>query len=184
MTSGTSPLDRHSIRLHGYDYSQPGAYFVTLVAARRECVFGEIVGQEMRLNRLGEIVQYEWQRTPHVRREIELGAFVVMPNHFHGIVVISADALLGASAVGATGRSPLRPHGPEPRSLGALIAGFKSSVTKQINLLRSTPNLPVWQRNYYEHIIRNAKDWDRIHWYIESNPCMWAMDEENPQNQH
>jgi putative transposase len=102
-----------------------------------------------------------------------------MPNHFHGIVILSSSAPSGAADVGATGRSPLRPHGPSPKSLGALMAGFKSTVTKQINLLRNTPGIPLWQRNYYEHIIRNEKDWDRIHRYIGSNPGMWAEDQEN-----
>ena len=172
-------LHRRSTRLPGYDYAQPGAYFVTMVTAGRQCLFGEIIGQEMQLNLLGQIVQDEWQRTPQIRREIELGAFIVMPNHFHGIVVISADAAMAASAVGATGRSPLRPRGPSTRSLGALIAGFKSSVTKQINIARGTPSTPVWQRNYYEHVIRDDKDWEIIHRYIHSNPLTWPDDEEN-----
>ncbi len=178
-------LDEHhrrSIRLKGYDYAQAGAYFVTIVTAGRQCLFGEITGAEMRLSPFGEIVSKEWRRTPEIRHGVELGAFVVMPNHFHAILVFSSDAPCGASDVGATRRSPLRPRGPSPRSLGALMAGFKSSVTKQINILRATPNVAVWQRNYYEHIIRNEKDWDRIHRYIESNPANWAEDDENPSN--
>ncbi len=170
---------RRSIRLPEHDYTQPGAYFVTIVAAGRKCLFGNISDSEMHLNRFGLIVHEEWHRTREIRSEIELSTFVVMPNHMHGIVVISSDAHC-ASDVGATGRSPLRPHGPKAKSLGALIAGFKSAVTKQINLLRRTPNAPVWQRNYYEHVIRDEKDWDRIRRYIESNPLTWAEDGENP----
>jgi REP element-mobilizing transposase RayT len=108
VTAEAANLRRRSIRLPGYDYAQPGAYFVTIVAAGRQCLFGDVVEQEMRLSRFGEIVRDEWLRTPEIRQETELGAFVVMPNHFHGIVVISADASVGASAVGATRRSPLR----------------------------------------------------------------------------
>ncbi len=170
---------RRSIRLPGYDYAQPGAYFVTIVAMGRECLFGYVENGEVKLNCFGLIVSEEWRRTPEIRREVELDAFVVMPNHVHGIVVITSDAQR-ASDVGATGRSPLRPHGPNAKSLGALIAGFKASVTKRINVQRDTAHLPVWQRNYYEHVIRDERDWDRIRRYIESNPCAWADDDENP----
>ena len=193
----SATLHRRSIRLPGYDYTQPAAFFVTLVTAERRCLFGQIVNGEMRLSALGKIVEAERLRTPMIRAEITLGAFVVMPNHFHAIVVISSEAPNGASDVGATGGpvgatgrspvrargdvlSPLRPRGPAPRSLGALIAGFKSSVTKRINNLRGSPKTPVWQRNYYEHIIRNQKDWERIHLYIDSNPVDWLQDQVNP----
>ncbi len=177
MTPDHHRLHRGSLRLPGYDYAQPGAYFVTIVTADRRCLFGQIVEQEMRLSRLGRIVEEEWLRTPSIRAEIALGAFVVMPNHFHGIVVISSEAPSGASDVGATGRSPLRPRGPAPRSLG-----FKSSVTKRINALRGSPCVSVWQRNYYEHVIRDQQDWERIHLYIDANPVLWSQDEENPSN--
>ncbi len=168
---------RRSIRLKGYDYSQAGAYFVTIVAWQRECLFGDVVDGEMVLNEFGVIVRSEWERTAEIRREVDLGAFVVMPNHFHGIVILHNDTV-----VGATGRSPLPPRGPIPKSLGALMAGFKSSVTKQINVIRATPGIPVWQRNYYERIIRHERELDRIHRYIESNPSNWADDDENPAN--
>jgi REP-associated tyrosine transposase len=181
MRPDAEKLHRRSIRLKAYDYAQPGAYFVTMVTAGRQCLFGQVVDQEMRLSRFGRIVEEQWLKTPSIRAEIELGTFVVMPNHFHAIVIISSDApQSGASDVGATGRSPLRPRGPSPKSLGALIAGFKSSVTTRINELRHTHGAAVWQRNYHEHIVRDDKDWDRIHTYIESNPCTWAEDDENP----
>jgi len=165
---------RRSIRLKGYDYSQSGAYFATIVAWQSKKLFGEIVDGEMRLNALGEIVRAEWERTAEIRREVELGAYVVMPNHFHAIVIFKTDGV--AITVGADGRPPLR---RQPRSLGSLMAGFKSTVTKQITALRGTPKMPVWQQNYYEHIIRNADEANRIHLYIESNPVHWADDEEN-----
>jgi putative transposase len=168
---------RHSIRLKGYDYSQAGAYFVTIVAWQRECLFGEVVNGEMQLNELGKIVRDEWEKSAEIRLEVELGAYVVMPNHFHGIVIIK---YMGATNVGATGRSPLPPRGPAPKSLGALLAGFKSSVTKRINVLRNTPGIPVWQRNYYERIIRNELEMEKIWAYIESNPARWEEDDENP----
>src|SRR5687767_13997618 len=93
---------RRSIRLPEYDYSQAGAYYITIVAWHRECLFGEVVGGEMVLNELGEIVRVEWERTAEIRREVELGAFVIMPNHFHAI------AIFNDNTVGAHGRAPLR----------------------------------------------------------------------------
>jgi len=169
---------RRSIRLKGYDYSQAGAYFVTIVAYQRECLFGEVGDGEIVLNDYGLIVQKEWERSEEIRNEVELGIYVVMPNHLHGIVILKNDTV-----VGATGRSPLQqPRGPEPKSLGALMAGFKSSVTKQINIIRDTPGHPVWQRNYYESIIRNEREMDRLHRYIEFNPSQWMDDNENPDN--
>ena len=174
---------KNSLRLRGYDYSQPGAYFVTIVTYQREILFGEIVNGEMVLNEIGKIVQTEWERTPQIRREVDLGAYMIMPNHFHAIVIFNEYA----TVVGATGRSPLQrsnqpPHGPAPKSLGALMAGFKSSVTKRINIFRNTPGAPIWQRNYYDHIIRNDREMSRIWDYIETNPMRWAEDRENPRN--
>jgi putative transposase len=172
---------RRSIRLQGYDYAQAGAYFVTLVTYQRDALFGEIIDGEMKLNRKGEIVQEEWFASVNIRKEIRLHPeeFVIMPNHIHGIVWIEND-------VGADGRPPVpndgRPPVPrpqmKPRSLGSFIAGFKSSVTKRIrDELNETG---IWQRNYYERIIRNEKELDAIYRYIESNPLNWAKDDENP----
>ena len=164
---------RRSIRLKGYDYSQAGGYFVTIVTWQREYLFGEIVDGEMRLNAFGELVRAEWERTADICREVKLGAFVVMPNQLHAIVIFTTD---GVATVGADGRPPLH---RAPRSIGSLIAGFKSTVTKQINEIRGTPKFPVWQRDYYEQILRSADEANRIHLYIESNPSNWAEDEEN-----
>ena len=170
---------RKELRLRGYDYAQAGGYYVTLVTQGRARLFGEMEGGEMRLNPFGEIVKEEWLRSAEIRDEISLDAFVVMPNHIHGIIFIHG-------IVGATGRSPLPQnetsryaHGPAPKSIGALVAGFKSSVTKRINILRNAPGVPIWQRNYYEHIIRNEEDYERIFNYIATNPSKWAEDEEN-----
>lgn len=100
-----------------------------------------------------------------------------MPNHIHGIVWIVAD---DNDIAGATGRSPLPPRGPTPKSLGSFIAGYKSAVTKRINEIRGTPGNPLWQRNYYERIIRNERELDAIRRYIWDNPAHWAEDSENP----
>jgi len=128
------------------------------------------------MNEYGGIVRDEWMKTETIRDEIELDESVVMPNHIHGIVFI----------VGATGRSPLRndydSSGPRPRSIGAFMAGFKSAVTKRINQIRTTPGIPLWQRNYYEHVVRNEKELNRIREYVVTNPMKWAEDENNLQN--
>ena len=134
----------------------------------------------MRLNSFGEIARDEWARSEVVRPEIQLDAFTVMPNHIHAIVWIR-------DTVGAQGLTPLRdaplprrvPY-RQPRSLGALIGGFKSSVSKRINEMRRTPGTPVWQRNYWERIIRDDDELDRIREYIAENPSRWAEDQENP----
>jgi len=163
---------RRSIRLREYDYAQAGAYFVTIVTRDRACLFGEVVNGEMRPNQLGLIVVDEWDRSSRIRQELETDAFVLMPNHIHGVVFINGG-------VGATGRSPLH-SGPLRRSLGAFVAGFKSVVTKRVNELRATPGAPVLQRNYYEHIVRGENELNRIREYIANNPLQWEIDRENP----
>ena len=163
--------DRKTLRLESYDYRQPGAYFVTIVAHARQSIFGEVVDQNVKLNDFGQIVTEEWERSNQIRCEIGLDAFVVMPNHLHGIVMINP--------VGATGWSP-SPSAPFKRSLGAFVAGFKSAVTTRVNQLRGTPGVPIWQRNYYEHVIRSEESLNRIRQYIAENPGRWLFDPENP----
>ena len=179
-----SKKERRSIRLQDYDYALAGGYFVTIATWQREGLFGTVVDREMRLNVVGEIVKEQWLQTEKIRKEIRLDEFAVMPNHFHGIVFIH-EADYGQQ-VGATGRSPLQkthpPRGPAQKSLGALIAGFKSSATKRINALRKSPGVPVWQRNYYDHIIRSEEDLNNIREYILDNPRKWTEDEDNPAN--
>jgi putative transposase len=175
---------RRSIRLKGYDYAQAGAYFVTIVTWHRECLFGEIQNGEMKLNKIGEIVQREWLNLPERLPYVELGASVVMPNHFHGILFI--DEPVGATrldkikgqAKNPEG-SPL-PHGPKPASLGAIIAQFKSDATKRIWKIAEYTNTSIWQRNYYEHIIRDETDLKNKTDYIRANPMLWDGDDENP----
>lgn len=168
---------RRSIRLKGYDYSRPGAYFLTMCTAERGCLFGVIADDAMSLNACGDIAAEEWLRSGEIRREIGLDAFVVMPNHVHGVVFINVGAIVD---VGATGRSPVQHAGPPPRSLGAFVAGYKSAVTVRINRVRDTPGAPVWQRNYYEHIIRDEAALERIRRYIAENPARWPHDRDNP----
>jgi putative transposase len=181
MPTEHDPHHRKQVRLVPYDYTLPGGYFVTLVTHHRAPLFGEILDGEMHLNELGAIVLKEWQRSANIRREIDIDEFVIMPNHIHGIVFIHET-----DAVGAHGRAPQQniDHTGtayrKPRSLGSFVAGFKAACTTKINSHRNTPGKPVWQRNYYEHVIRNEKDLDQIRQYILDNPAKWKLDEEYP----
>jgi len=174
---------RRSVRLRDYDYGQVGAYFITLCAHDRACLFGDIVDGEVRLGECGHIVNEEWAYSPLLRPNVTLDAYVVMPNHVHSVVVIT-NALLDrtqgvyqyAPTLDARGH-PLR---SPSQTIGALVRGFKAAVTTRINEARGTPRAPVWQRNYYEHIIRDDANLDRIRAYIDGNPGRWAEDDENP----
>jgi putative transposase len=188
MTYEPARHHRRSIRLRGYDYTQAGAYFVTLCVQGRECLFGTGAAGEMILIELGQIVQEEWKRSSEIRREIELDEFVVMPNHTHGIVwIVEMNDVRAHGRPPQPGSTPLvradgRPPQRAPKSLGSFVAGFKSAATKRINEQRGMPGVPVWQHNYYEHIIRNDADLQRIREYIANNPLKWELDQLHPSN--
>jgi putative transposase len=183
---------RRSIRLQEYDYSGSGSYFLTICAYQRQCLFGEVVNSAMILNEFGAIVADEWEKSAIIRPTLELDTWVVMPNHFHGIVTINNPVGANNNPVGAQSFAPLQfthiddQHSYElhrkPRSLGSFVAGFKTSVTRRINAIRETPNIPVWQRNYYEHIIRDEETWQRLRQYIANNPISWELDQLHPDN--
>ena len=166
---------RRSIRLRGYDYSRAGAYFITIATYDRKCMFGEVADGEMRVNALGEIARDEWFKTAVARRYVclEENEFIVMPNHIHGIIRIVDEMARATHRVA--------PTGPPPGSISAVIGQFKSVAAKRINKLRGTQGNPVWQRNYYEHVIRNEDLLNRIRQYIRDNPTRWAMDRDNLQ---
>jgi len=188
-------IDRHrrSIRLRGWDYTAAAAYFVTIVTHERDMLFGEIVGGEVVLSTFGHVAAEEWARTAAVRANVELDEFVVMPNHIHGIVWVTSpagDVALPANAgarhrLDEGARHRLAPTGGgrgisvAAGSLGAVIAGYKSAVARRINDLRGTPGEPVWQRNYYERIVRNERELAAIRLYILENPRNWEVDCEN-----
>lgn len=167
-------FNRHSIRIQGYDYSKPGAYFITICSFKKNCVFGKIENGKMILNELGEIVKNEWLKTPVIRPNIIIDEFVIMPNHFHGILIIS-DKNIGR---GTMHRAPtVEKFGqPTSNSIPTIIRGFKSAVTKQIKINRDNRNFPVWQRNYYERIIRDENELNKIRNYINYNPLNWKTD--------
>ncbi len=165
---------RRSIRLKEYNYSEEGEYFITIVTQNRIHLFGEISSEEMRLSPIGQIVQEEWLKTPSIRHEIELGSYVIMPNHFHAIVhITNTEPSRGDRPV-----APTKRPGLTKKSIGSLVAGFKSSATIRINRHRGLPGVPVWQRNYYEHIIMSDDEYGRIDAYINSNPANWLNDPE------
>ncbi len=161
---------RRSFRLREYDYSQPGAYFITICTHNREYLFGNVVDGKMVLNEFGKIVEQCWLETEKMRNGVIVDAFVIMPNHLHGIIVITDDY------VGAYCNTPLRVFRSPSKTIGAIVRGFKSASTKRINQIRQTPGFPVWQRNYYEHIIRNEIELNRIRKYIIDNPLKWELD--------
>ncbi len=177
MRDETVKPNRRSIRFQEYDYSQPSAYFVTICTRKRECLLGEIFDGKIVLNESGLIVHRVWNGLPVRFPHTTIDSFVVMPNHIHGIMVIY---------VGAIHESPL-PGGPpkfrrRKMLLSKMVGFLKMNTAKRINCFRRTPGSPVWQRNYYEHVIRNEIDLDEIRQYIENNPAKWLEDENHPTN--
>jgi len=187
--------NRRSVRLSGYDYSKEGAYFITICADAGQYLFGDIVNEEMVLNKMGQIAYDELLKTPELRLYVSLDVFVIMPNHMHGIILLNYDTngrgLLHTPSPDVTPtkninlvdegvcNTPLQ-HWPPPnfrspsKNIGAIVRGYKSTVTKQINLLDDIGT--VWQRNYHEHIIRDEKSYQKISNYIISNPKNWKED--------
>ena len=200
--------NRRSIRLPGYDYSQPGAYFVTICAKDRECLFGHIMNRKMVLNNAGQMVKTVWNELPKFYVRVSTDAFQIMPNHVHGIIVITrSDAVpsvgagpracpsMPACSFVAQPREDGQPRGVAPTevkansggvlSLPDIVHRFKTMTTKRYSESVKQcgwPSFPgkLWQRNYYEHIIRNENNMARIREYITNNPARWDTDRENP----
>ncbi len=182
--------DRHhrqSIRLKDYDYSQNGVYFVTICTYKKQCLFGDITNSKMELSEIGAIAGKCWNEIPNHFPNVLLDYSVVMPNHIHGIVNIvgakhsQVEGLLYSLALNVNA-SPLQPCGTDKGSLGAIIQNFKSVTTRKVNRMLGQRNIPLWLRNYYEHIIRNDDDLNEIREYIINNPLKWDLDKENPIN--
>jgi putative transposase len=162
-------------RLKDYDYSQPGGYFITMCTKKRSCLFGEIDNDRMVLNRYGEIVRLSWLELPEHYYNVELDAFVIMPNHIHGIIFMKN---VGAGLKPA----PADFSGNNRHGLPEIIRAFKTFSSRKINALRNMSGTSVWQRNYYEHIIRKDESLDYIRDYIATNPLRWSLDRDNPVN--
>lgn len=150
---------RRRLRLADYDYTQPGAYFVTICTERRRILFGDVVDGEMTLNHLGSVARDAWVNLPDHYCSLSLDEFVVMPNHVQGIVVFDAGA---------------------QHPLSEVVRGFKTFSAKRINELRNSRGEAVWQRGFYDHVVRDEQGLARIRDYIVNNPAKWDLDEENP----
>ena len=224
---------RRSIRLKRYDYTQRGAYFVTICTHQRNCLFGEIVDGEIKLNTNGEIARGSWLSIPRHFKNVELDEFVIMPNHLHGIIIIESSEVVGEALANQdfsqsfsevagealanqdfsqsfsevagealanqdfsqqqnlssqcfaptvyTGET-IKINGTKPQSLAAITQNYKSVSTRQINRMNKAKGNVIWQRNYYEHIIRNEEALNNIREYIVNNSINWVKDQENPAN--
>ncbi|MDX2244986.1 MAG: transposase [Leptolyngbyaceae cyanobacterium bins.302] len=180
---------RRSIRLKGYDYASSGAYFITICSHQRQCLFGEIVDGEMQLSKFGEIVRSYWLNLPKYHPRLQLDAFVVMPNHIHGILVLS-DIPVGAGLdnqlVDLTNKSSAKPAPTNPTEpinhpgIPEIIRRFKTFSARRINQRRKMVGTPVWQRNYYDRIIRNDEALQAIRQYVHNNPLSWQEDQLHP----
>ena len=177
---------RKPLRLQGYDYAQAGASYVTICTQQRTCLFGDVIKGEMVLNEAGQMIQQIWNDLPHHYPNVTLDAFVVMPNHVHGVLFID-DSLVGDGprAVPILDQGPPQGATPTTLSLIDLMHRFKSLTTaKYRHGVKTVGWLPfngkLWQQGYYDHIVRNEKDLDRIRQYIINNPLQWADDTENP----
>ena len=194
---------RRATRLRDYDYSQPGAYFVTICVQHRKCLFRTIIDGKMRLNEIGQIVVECWNLIPQHFPSLELGESVIMPNHMHGIISWNITDCRGEVTSPTPDerknitdrRGEVTSPTPDERknatdrrgevtspSLGKIIAYFKYQSTKHINQHRNVAGTRVWQRNYHDHIIRDDTDLQRLRQYIQDNPMKWELDQLHPDN--
>ena len=177
---------RRSIRLKGFDYSSAGAYFVTICTQNKECFFGDIADGKMNRNDAGNMIDKWWNELKERFVGIELDEYVIMPNHFHGIIIVGATLVVAQNENGMKmKRAGTRPATTREKSIGNIIGAFKSITTDEyINGVKQNGwrsfNSKLWQRNYYEHIIRNEDSLNSIRGYINNNPAEWDSDELNP----
>lgn len=197
MKDSSKKHQRKSIRLGEYDYSFPNWYYITICTHERKNLFGKINNGKMILNEKGNVVEEEWMRTKELRRYVDLDYYVIMPNHLHGIIIIeqsieknnfqspshTTENVRATRWVAqnkedrAIQRIAPTKQTLIPNSLGSIIGQFKSKVTKRIREISGNSDLIIWQRNYYEHIIRNEIDLQNIRKYITLNPLKWEIDE-------
>jgi REP element-mobilizing transposase RayT len=165
---------RRSIRLKDYDYTQAGAYFITICTKQKQCIFGDIKNGEMRLNALGAIADRCWQQIPIHFPNTALDIYIIMPNHLHSILWILESS--------SKNKEPRKFGNIVTGSIASIIRSYKAAVTKQINQICILEGVSlIWQGNYYEEIIRDEKNLNNIRKYIFENPINWNQDEEKPQ---
>jgi len=162
---------RKSIRLPGYDYSTPGAYFITICTDFLRILFGNVTNTHMQLNALGTNAHNCWDEMPNHYPEVKLEVFQIMPNHMHGILIIGEPDIAEEKP-----RQVFKRH-----ALGTILGSYKSAVTNQIHSLSGNEHTVVWEANYYEHIIRDDESLQRIREYIINNPLKWHLDRYNPE---
>jgi putative transposase len=178
---------RRSIRLKGYDYSSGGLYHIVVRTRNGVCVFGRISENEMKLSPIGEIAQSSWLEIPQHFKNVTLDISQVMPNHVHGILILheKPPALVRVEYIQPI-RGKARPETKNefqhvvPKSVGSIVRSFKAAVTRICR--RRGPSEFAWQRDFYDHVIRDGKDLDRIRRYIIDNPANWANDDDHPKN--
>ncbi len=180
MNPSATRRHRRSIRLPAFDYRSHGAYFITFCTRERRKLLARIVDDRSELSTIGQIALDEWRRTAELRPNVTLDEFIVTPNHVHGIIWLSRPAVVGAQRA-----APLRSRSRQtfavvPGSLGAIVRAFKPATTKRLNELNGTPAHQLWQRNYYERIIRDERELNRAREYIHANPQQWHDDPNNP----
>ena len=170
---------RKQLRLRDFDYTQSGYYFVTICTDERQCLLGDVADGKMLLNHAGKIAYDCWTDLPNHYAHVELDEFVVMPNHVHGIIVITDPGK------GASPNEPGAGYKPAPtrrHTLSEVIRGFKTFSARHINRLRGGTGQPLWQRNFYEHVIRDETTLAAIREYVVNNPAKWSEDKDNPRN--
>jgi putative transposase len=174
MAHDSGKHKRRSIRLKDYDYSQSGAYFITICTYNKACLFGEIKDGKIELTKVGEIASKYLVEIPEHFAGMQMYEFVVMPNHIHAVVMINP--------VGVQNFEPLqhRYQHTISKSIGSIIRAYKSTVSHWCKV--NGHDYFRWQRNYYEHVIRNEDDLNEIREYIVNNPLKWDLDTENPNN--
>ena len=172
---GQNLPNRRSIRLPGFDYTYPTVYFVTIVTFQRERLFGDVIDHEMRLSTIGEIARREWLKLPYRFAHVDLDEFVIMPDHMHGLLIFkdieSRDSNRSSST--SVNEAALKAH-VAAGSLGAVVRAYKSNVARVANFSRFRNSGPIWHRNYYERVIRDEQDLERVQVYIRGNPLNGA----------
>jgi len=175
--------NRHSFRLKEHDYSDVGSYFITICTYEYKCLFGEIINGEMQLNPFGNIVLLTWNDLINHIASIELGEFVIMPNHVHGIVnIVDPEKITYEKAAGNLPGLKIAKTQPPQKPLSEIVRQFKTFSATRINNVRKMRGSLVWKRNYFERIIRNEKAYMAVEEYIHNNPFQWELDKYNDAN--
>lgn len=156
--------ERKPLRLPGFDYSTPGAYFVSIGTLGKRCLFGRVVRGRVLLSAMGEIVEEEWRLTAERRPYLTLNAHVIMPNHVHGLIFIREHVQTVGRPACASGRQ---------HSLSSIVGGFKAAASRRIAQLSEENRCAIWQRSYHEHVVRDSEKLDAIRAYIANNPTRW-----------